>query len=233
MLHLHLEGAGRLTTRGAEALFVEFCQRRGVYVQLHRLLPSLAHTDADVERTLVVMGEAMAEVRRAMEDGLEGRLDAPIWGSFQTPAPAVAPASWRVELAGTVEPDATVRAHYRITEWNPGNAVVSVVLAAHGETAGQYCEVRHATSLGQAAVSSAVLGDRFVRAPCPYDARAGVLQIRLRADSLSASHATTEVAELGTLATRRQAWRIACFVEAAGPSGPVAVELDELRVDRD
>lgn len=257
MLHLRLEGAGRLATRGAEALFVEGCQRRGVYVQLHRLLPSLAHTDADVERTLAVMGEVMAELRRATEDGLEGRLDAPVWSDLQTAAPAVAPAFRRVELVGAgarlalecgdartpmrvgveregfVEPDATVRARYRITGWDPGNAVVSVVLAAWGEAAGHLCEVRHATSLGQAAWSNASLGDRFVRAPCPYDARAGVLQLRLRAESIAASHATTEVTELGALATTRQQWRIACFIEVTGPSGPVAVELDELRVDRD
>jgi hypothetical protein len=138
-----------------------------------------------------------------------------------------------VEPAGTVEPDATVRARYRIADWDPGNAVVSVVLAAYGEVAGHFCEVRHATSLGQAAWSNASLGDRFVRAPCPYDAREGVLQLRLRADSLSASHATTEVTLLGAMATTRQKWRIACFVEAVGRSGPVAVELEELRVDRD
>ena len=257
MLHLHLEGAGRLTTRGAEALFVEGCQRRGVYVQIHRLLPSFAHTDADVERTLAVMGEAMAEVRRAMEDGLEGKLDAPIWKSFQTAASAVAPTFRRVELLGAgarlvlergdarvpvrvgvepaepVEPDATVRARYRITDWNPGNAVVSVVLAAWSEVAGHFCEVRHEASLGQAAASNASLGDRFVRAPCAYDARAGVLKIRIGADSLSASHTTTEVTELGSLATTRRKWRIACFIEAVGPSGPVTVELEELRVDRD
>jgi glutamate-1-semialdehyde 2,1-aminomutase len=92
MLHMHFEGVGRLTARGASALFVECCQRAGVYLQPWRVLPSLAHGDAEVERTATVVDAAMGEVRAAAERGLAGRLDGPIWGDFEVaPPPPSAP----------------------------------------------------------------------------------------------------------------------------------------------
>jgi glutamate-1-semialdehyde 2,1-aminomutase len=90
MLHLRLQGGGRLTQRGAEDLFMQVCLRRGVVLRMQRILPSLAHTPAHVEQTLDVVDEAMRTVRRAMERGLEGIYDGPIWPGVQLPAAAPA-----------------------------------------------------------------------------------------------------------------------------------------------
>jgi glutamate-1-semialdehyde 2,1-aminomutase len=103
MLHMRLGGGGRLTTRGAEALFVEACQRRGVYVQLHRILPSFAHTQQDVDQTLAVFTAAMQDVLQAMDDGLEAQLDGPIWSEFQQPGRGAPPKTlWSREQAACV-----------------------------------------------------------------------------------------------------------------------------------
>jgi glutamate-1-semialdehyde 2,1-aminomutase len=80
-----LQGGGRLQRRGAEDLFVQVCARLGVVVRMPRLLPSLAHTDADVAATLEVFDQAMHTARRAMERGLDDCLDGPIWGELQSP----------------------------------------------------------------------------------------------------------------------------------------------------
>jgi glutamate-1-semialdehyde 2,1-aminomutase len=284
LLHLRLAGGGRLTTRGAEALFVEACQRRGIYVQLHRLLPSFAHTEADVDQTLAAMGEAMDEVRDAMADGLAGRLDAPVWSGLEvapvatprasgrappldpappeirgargaTPFRSPADAAWQVEsrdgairlalgrgggqtparvgleLGEVAAVPATVRARYRLVDREPDNAVVSVVLAAYGEQDGHFCEVRHTAAFGQAESSNASLGDRFVRRACSYGTRAGTLQLEIGADEVVAAHETSARERLGAVATSRQRWQLAFFLEVAGASAEVAVELLELSLD--
>lgn len=94
MPHMHFERVGDLTARGAAALFVESCQRAGVYLQPHRVLPCLAHTDADVERTAGVVAGAMRAVREAARDGLAPRLDSPVWGDFERRDPE-SPPPWR------------------------------------------------------------------------------------------------------------------------------------------
>ena len=86
MLHMNFPGAGRLTESGAGALFVECCQRAGIYVELHRFLPSLAHTHDDVDRTIEVAANAMRVVRRAMDEGLENYMDGAIWDTHQKPS---------------------------------------------------------------------------------------------------------------------------------------------------
>ena len=88
MLWLQLGGGGRLTARGAQDLFVQVCARNGIVVRMHRILPSLAHTLAHVEQSLEVFDQAMHTVRRAMDRGLEGSYDGPIWPGVQNPAPA-------------------------------------------------------------------------------------------------------------------------------------------------
>lgn len=87
MLHMHFTAVGRLTARGASTLFVECCQRQGIYVQLYRVLPCLAHSDADVERTASVFADAMATVRAASTAGLAAFLDSPVWNDFENAPP--------------------------------------------------------------------------------------------------------------------------------------------------
>lgn len=87
MLHLSLQGGGRLTQRGAEDLFMQVCLRQGVVLRMYRILPSLAHGMAHVDQTLEVVEQAMQTVRRAMDRGLEGVYDGPIWPGVQNPAP--------------------------------------------------------------------------------------------------------------------------------------------------
>jgi glutamate-1-semialdehyde 2,1-aminomutase len=92
LLWMQINGGGRLTTRGAQDLFAQICMRNGFYVRWPRILPSLAHTREDVERTVEVFGQAMRTVQHAMDRGLEEFLDGPIWGELQHP---VAPARRR------------------------------------------------------------------------------------------------------------------------------------------
>jgi glutamate-1-semialdehyde 2,1-aminomutase len=87
LLYFRIEGGGRLTQRGAEDLFAQVCLRNGIFIRIPRILPSLAHTEADVERTMVVIEDAMRTVRQAMDHGLEGHFDGPIWSDLQHPAP--------------------------------------------------------------------------------------------------------------------------------------------------
>lgn len=84
LLHMATPGRGRVTDRGAITLFVQCCQRAGVYIESYRLLPSLAHTEDDVVHTLEVMELAMRTVRTAFESGLEGHLDGPVGDHLET-----------------------------------------------------------------------------------------------------------------------------------------------------
>lgn len=97
MLHMQFAAVGRLTARGAMALFVECCQRAGVYLQPFRVLPSLAHGPAEVAHTAIVVDAAMAMVAAAAQQGLARHLDSPVWGGMEAtaPSPAVVPTSRR------------------------------------------------------------------------------------------------------------------------------------------
>ena len=77
--HLVFQPAGRLTAEGVRALFFETVQRLGVYISSPRIWPCLAHTDADVDRTLEVVGEAMKRTREAMQNGLARYVDRPVY----------------------------------------------------------------------------------------------------------------------------------------------------------
>jgi hypothetical protein len=136
----------------------------------------------------------------------------------------------RAELVRPIGPDFRASARWRLAQWDPGNASVTLRLSGQGEADGGWFSAEHQSSFGQPAWSAGTLAGRFRRIACPYGMREGTLTLEHAGGITSAWHETEQRERIGSEPMPSQRTRLAFELRVTGASGPVVVELVDLSV---